>query len=358
MVWIICSSQRKMPDPGCPWDRCDVVLQLLVVPPPILHIPWYRGCSLCHQHPPAASGLRCAQGETEARSEAGVRGEGSCLVPCPVPHGAGRCRLSPRRELAASPRPQLPAPYFELPELPETSGEDEAGEGEASPPRSSPAGGREGLGATRGQGAPTPRRSRGRAQGAGLTAGASKAPLGSQQGSSGGGKALLGHPQPPGGRTPRSLPSPAGCAQRPGAGGSGVCAPHHLQALPCGGCQCLPPAARPLPLFSHPRAVASCPPRATTPWCHRLSPSPCLPRSCSHPSPPLLVAVPCSMPVPHGQRCQPCPRHLQRAPRRRGGAGMAAQVSPTWVSPTALGWHPRLSARLGCSLLFPSKQRF
>lgn len=35
-----------------------------------------------------------------------------------------------------------------------------------------------------------------------------------------GGKALLGHPQPLGGRTPRSPPSPAGCAQRPGAGGS------------------------------------------------------------------------------------------------------------------------------------------
>lgn len=135
--------------------------------------------------------------------------------------------------------------------------------------------------------------------------------------------------------------------------------PHHLQELPCGGCQCLPPpAARPLPRFSHPRPVASCPPHATTPWCHRLSPSPCLPCSCSHPGPPLLVAVPCSMPVPRGQRCQPCPRHLQRAPRHRGGAGMAAQVSPTWVSPMALGWHPRLSARLGCSLLFPSKQRF
>lgn len=148
---------------------------------------------------PLACGVLRGKPRHGARPGCEEKGARCCLVPCPVPHGAGRCRLSPRRELAASPRPQLPAAYFELPELPETSGEDEAGEGEASPPRSSPAGGREGLGATRGQGAPTPRRSRGRAQGAGLTAGASKAPLGSQQGSSGGAKPSSATPSPLGG---------------------------------------------------------------------------------------------------------------------------------------------------------------
>lgn len=343
-------------------------------------------------------------------------------------------------------------------ELPETSGEEEAGEGEASPPCSSPAGGREGLGATRGQGAPTPRRSRGRAQGAGLTAGASKAPLGSEQGSSGGAKPSSATPSPLGGAHLVPHPPQPGAHSALGPGALRVCAqgwggvswrrglraPHSPEqfwvrvpqwggsdmdtgmvlpaacrqaqlvarpAAPSGGrgrashpthsapgsagdfhlCLCAPElqalgfllsAAMPKP-SSLPPGVAlwwvsvfappSCTPLATfqssqascllpTP-CHHTMVPPTVPISvpamlCSHPGPPLLVAVPCSMPVPRGQRCQPCPRHLQRAPRHRGGAGMAAQVSPTWVSPMALGWHPRLSARLGCSLLFPSKQRF
>lgn len=95
--------------------------------------------------------------------------------------------------------------------------------------------------------------------------------------------------------------------------------PHYLQALPCGGCQCLPPpAARPLPRFSHPRPVASCPPHATTPWCHRLSPSPCLP--CSAATPALLCWWPCPAPCQCPVASAASPAHgISKGPRGTGG---------------------------------------
>lgn len=173
---------------------------------------------------PLACGVLRGKPRHGARLGCEEQGALCCLVTCPVPHGVGGCWMSPCRELAASPRPQLPAAYFELPELPETSGEEEAGEGEASPPCSSPAGGREGLGATRGQGAPTPRRSRGRAQGAGLTAGASKAPLGSEQGSSGGAKPSSATPSPLGGAHLVPHPPQPGAHSALGPGALRVCA--------------------------------------------------------------------------------------------------------------------------------------